>query len=134
MERKARIWIGIAAINGLMAVGAGAFGAHLLESRLDPRAAHTFELATRYQMYHSLALLGISWLICHRSSRIVSAAAMCMSIGIVFFCGSLYGLSLAGWRWLGPITPIGGSFLMLGWLLLTIGALKPSRPALPGTG
>ena len=134
MERKARIWIGIAAINGLMAVGAGAFGAHFLESRLDPRAAHTFELAARYQMYHSLALLGISWLICNRSNRIFSAAAMCLLVGIVLFSGSLYGLSLAGWRWLGPVTPIGGAFLLLGWLLLTIGALKPSRSAFTGAG
>ena len=44
--------------------------------------------------------------------------------GIVLFCGSLYAMCLFEWKWLGPVTPLGGAFLMVGWLLLAIAALR----------
>ncbi len=55
-----------------------------------------------------------------------------MIAGTVLFFGSLYGLALLNWRWLGPITPIGGIALMGGWLLLVIAACR--RPSPPGRG
>jgi len=111
-------WVMIAAINGLLAVALGAFGAHVLKDRLEPAQLSSFEVGIRYQMYHALALLAIAWVMTVRPSRSARAAAVFMLIGIILFSGSIYGLTLASWRWLGPVTPIGGMSLMIGWLLL----------------
>ncbi len=122
-------WLAIAAINGFLAVAAGAFGAHALKGTLDADAMNAFDVGVRYQMYHALALLAVAS-VCHaRPSRAVRAAGICMLIGIVLFTGSLYGLTLLNWRWLGPVTPIGGVFLLIGWLLLAMGAVRNSPPA-----
>lgn len=117
-------WVALAALNGLIAVAAGAFGAHALKSRLEPDRLAIFEVGVRYQMYHALALLAVAWMVSTRPSRVAFAAGICMFVGIVLFSGSLYGLSLVRWRWLGPITPIGGLAFILGWLLLAIAGFK----------
>ena len=123
-------WLAIAAINGFLAVAAGAFGAHALTGTLDADAMNAFDVGVRYQMYHALALLAVAS-VCHtRPSRAIRAAGICMLIGIVLFTGSLYGLTLLNWRWLGPVTPIGGVFLLIGWLLLAVSAW----PHDPSTG
>lgn len=115
-------WAAIAAVNGLLAVAAGAFGAHALAKRLDPGELATFDVGVRYHMYHALALFAVAWLMSLRSSRAIRVSASCMMAGIVLFSGSLYGMSFTGWRWLGPVTPIGGMLLMTGWLLLAVAA------------
>ena len=120
-------WLSIGAVNGLLAVAAGAFGAHFLKNRLSAGDLTTFETAARYQMYHALTLLAIASMAHARPSATVSGAGWCMLLGIVFFSGSLYGLSLGGWKWLGPITPIGGLLLMAGWLLLAIATFSMPR-------
>ena len=120
-------WISIAALLGLTAVGAGAFGAHALRDRLTPEHLASFEVAVRYQMFHALALLGAAWVSSRRPSRLVRAASVAILIGVVLFSGSLYGLTLADWKWLWPLTPLGGMILMIGWLLLAIGAWPKDR-------
>jgi len=117
-----RRWVIVASINGLLAVALGAFGAHSLKHIIDESALATYEVGVRYQMYHALALLGVACFMSIQPTKMVKASAWCMLIGILFFSGSLYGLSLAGWRWLGPVTPLGGFFFILGWLCLAIGA------------
>jgi len=117
-------WVAVAAINGLIAVVAGAFGAHYLKSHLDAEALNAFEVGVHYQMYHALALLAVAWVMSVRPARLVSASAVCMLLGIVLFTGSLYVMTLLGWKWIGPVTPVGGALLMVGWLLLAIAALR----------
>ena len=121
-------WVAIAALNGLIAVAAGAFGAHALKARLAPEALATFETGARYQMYHALALLAAAWVMSVAPSRSGTAAAWCFLLGILFFSGSLYGLSLMKWRWLGLVTPIGGALFLAGWLLLGIAAMRMRAP------
>lgn len=120
-------WLSIGALNGFLGVAAGAFGAHFLKNRLSVCDLATFETAARYQMYHALALLTISALAHARPSGTVSIAGWCMLLGILLFSGSLYGLTLGGWKWLGPITPIGGLLLLAGWLMLAVAAFGASR-------
>ena len=115
-------WIAIGAVNGLLAVAAGAFGAHGLKDHLSPSDLNTFEIAARYHMYHSLAMLAVGWVSSRRGGRAVTGAGVCMLIGVVLFSGSLYGLSMLAWRGLALVTPIGGLFFMIGWLLLAIAA------------
>jgi uncharacterized membrane protein YgdD (TMEM256/DUF423 family) len=119
-----RTFIAAGAILGGLAVAAGAFGAHALESRLPPARLETFELAARYQMYHALALLAAGW-IAERAAGSASIAAGWLFIaGALVFCGSLYLLAADAPRWLGAVTPIGGLCLLGGWGALTAAALR----------
>lgn len=117
-------WVVVAAVNGLIAVMSGAFGAHVLASRLDAKSLNVFEIGARYQMYHAIALLGVAWMMTVRPGRVISASGFCMLFGVVLFSGSLYAISLTHWTWLGPVTPFGGLLLMTGWLLLAVAALR----------
>lgn len=124
-------WVTLAALNGMMAVIAGAFGAHALRGRLDLEARLIFEVGARYQMYHALALLAVAWMSSLQTSRLVRMSGVCMVLGIVLFSGSLYGLALTGMRWLVAITPLGGLLLVVGWLLLAVAGIT-TRCSNPG--
>lgn len=125
----------IAAFLAMTAVVAGAFGAHALKTRLTPESLATFETAARYQMYHALGMLGVCWVMSVRPSRCVTAAGLCMLIGVILFSGSLYLLCFFTWRWLGPVTPLGGAFLIVSWLLLIIAApVRENESTNPSVG
>ena len=120
-----RTFLAIAALLGLLAVAAGAFGAHALEARLTPDRLAIFETAARYQMYHALALLAVALAgALLRESATLNAAGWSFLAGTIVFCGSLYLLALGGPRWLGAITPIGGLAFLAGWALLGLAALR----------
>lgn len=119
-------WLAVGSFFGLTAVALGALAAHGLKSHLDEGALATFEVGVRYQMYHAFALLVAGWLASQRPSPIATASAFLFTAGIVLFSGSLYGLVLVGWKWLGPVTPIGGGALMAGWTCLGIVAFRRS--------
>jgi uncharacterized membrane protein YgdD (TMEM256/DUF423 family) len=105
------------------AVAIGAFGAHGLKATLAATGkAETFETAARYQMYHALAILLLAALAAHLPAKRIRLISWLFSVGIVFFSGSLYVLSLTGVLWLGAVAPIGGLSLMAAWLLLTLSA------------
>jgi uncharacterized membrane protein YgdD (TMEM256/DUF423 family) len=131
-EAGSTVWMGIAAINGLIAVAAGAFGAHALEGSLEPRSLEVFELSARYQMYHALAMLAAGWLCTTQASRAAAASAALMLAGIILFSGSLYALSLTGSKWLGAVTPFGGTCFLLGWLVMAVAAFRGRHEARAG--
>lgn len=112
------------AISGLLAVAAGAFGAHALRAQLAPGQLLTFETAARYQMYHALALLAVAWASTRWPGLPVRAAGWLFIGGTVLFSGSLYILALTGARWLGAVTPLGGLLFLAGWLSLAAGIVK----------
>lgn len=115
-------WLAVAAINGFLAVAAGAFGAHALQGRLEPHALAVFETGARYQMYHALAI-GLAAALAARS---VAAQVACWLFlaGIVLFSGSLYALALTGVRALGFVTPFGGFAFLAGWAALAWAATR----------
>ncbi|MBI3675844.1 MAG: DUF423 domain-containing protein [Proteobacteria bacterium] len=119
------VWLFIAAINGLIAVAAGAFGAHGLQGKLDAHALQIFETAARYQMYHGLAI-GLAAFASRSAaaSTAANAASGFFLAGIVLFCGSLYLLSLTGIKGLGIVTPFGGLAFLAGWVALAWSATK----------
>ena len=111
-----RLAAGLAGI----AVALGAFGAHAMKDHYEAAVLQTFETAVRYQMYHALAIGLCAALGMH--GRRTGAAAICFLVGIVLFCGSIYGLVFLQAKWLGPVTPIGGVAFLAGWLLLVLRA------------
>ena len=109
-----------AALLMAIAVGLGAFGAHVLKSYLDQSALAIFETGVRYQFYHSLSLLACGILYKDFSGKRLIWAARMFMIGILIFCVSLYALALLlpDYKFIGAITPLGGLSFIVGWLLL----------------
>ncbi len=115
-----RLWLFLAALNGLVAVSADAYGWHLLVAE-DP-LREMFNMAVRYQMWHALALLAVAWLF-ERAPTPARIAGWSFTAGIVLFCGVLYALALTGAVPVTGAAPIGGGLLMAGWAAFGWGAL-----------
>ena len=118
----ARFFLTIASIFAGLSVILGAFASHGLQSRLSERALEIWETGTKYQMYHSLALILVALLLFNEtiSSTFLPIAGFAFIAGIVLFSGSLYALSLSGTKWLGIITPLGGVAFIVGWICLAV--------------
>ncbi len=116
-RRSCQTLIAVGSLFAALAVAAGAFGAHMLKSILDPPMLAVFETAARYQMYHALGMIAVGLAGQVFSCPQVARAGWCFAAGIFLFCGSLYGVSLLGIRWLGAMTPIGGLAFITGWSL-----------------
>ncbi|WP_026464744.1 DUF423 domain-containing protein [Adhaeribacter aquaticus] len=117
MSHKTILVIG--ALLGALGVMIGAFGAHGLAKILEANGrTETFETAVKYHMYHALAMLVTGLILFNVPSKFIHLAGLFFLIGVLIFSGSLYILSLTNIKWLGAITPIGGLFLIAGWLSL----------------
>jgi uncharacterized membrane protein YgdD (TMEM256/DUF423 family) len=120
-----------AGLFGLTGVALGALGAHALKATLAERGMmQAWETGARYHLFHAVALLALAaWARAGNPNggRMASRVAACWCTGLVLFSGSLYWLALGGPRWLGPVTPLGGVALMIGWLLVVIAAFSRDR-------
>lgn len=121
----------LAAFFGGLAVALGAFGAHGLERiTTDEKVLHGFQTAVQYQVYHALALLAIALLYEKTPGKWIKWAGNCFVTGIILFSGSLYLLTFlkiqenSAVKIVGPVTPIGGLFFIIGWACLVVAALK----------
>lgn len=121
---QARHLIGYGAINMLIAVAAGAFGAHALKPSLSPEMLSIWHTAANYQMVHALGLIAIGLMMPGFNTVVLRRAGLIMLIGTLIFSGSLYALALSGIRMLGAITPIGGAAFLLAWAMLAWAALR----------
>ena len=130
VNRKGLGWASLGAGLAGLSVMLGAFGAHSLKARLTEKKLATFHTATDYLGYHALGLIliGILIYLLHRdTARKLNRSATWIIVGMVFFCGSLYGLVFDGPRFLGPITPLGGLCFMIGWFTVTTTLFKKSK-------
>lgn len=109
-------WIRIAAVNMAMAVTLGAFGAHGLKKIADSYALQIWHTATLYLFIHGLGLLVLGVL--QQQGYRVQKSASVLQLGILIFSGTLYAVALGLPKWLGAITPIGGTLLIIGWVML----------------
>lgn len=124
---KANLVIQLAALSGFLSVALGAFGAHGLKNRLSQDMMAIYHTAVQYQFLHTLALLAVGILIQQwGKSTALTVSAVSFLFGILIFSGSLYVLSFTGIRWLGAITPIGGTAFLAGWISLFFAAYKAS--------
>ncbi|MBK8648581.1 MAG: DUF423 domain-containing protein [Gemmatimonadetes bacterium] len=119
-----RLFLIIAAFSGAVSVGAGAFGAHALRARLEPRLLEVFQTGAQYQMYHALALVGVAWVASRWPGALSTASGWLFVAGTVLFSGSLYAMALTGVRALGAITPLGGVCFIAGWVTLAVAVMR----------
>jgi uncharacterized membrane protein YgdD (TMEM256/DUF423 family) len=115
---SARLIILCSAFSGFISVAFGAFGAHLLKEQLSSRLYEVLQTGIQYQMFHTLALLGVGLLMLRQPIKGLSLTAVLFLAGIIFFSGSLYAMALSGQHWLGAVTPIGGLLFLAGWMNL----------------
>ncbi len=119
----------IASVFGILAVILGAFGAHGLKQMVSAEALDTWHTAVQYQFYHTLAMLFLATF-SRFKSRAINAASWFFTAGILLFSGSLYLIStkdllnIENGSLLGPLTPIGGLFFILGWICLLVATIK----------
>ena len=120
-----KLFISLGSLNAMLAVMLGAFGAHALKERLSPEMMEVFHTGVQYHFYHALGLILIGLVAYHFPESVwLKWAGWLMFAGIVLFSGSLYILAGTGIRWLGAITPVGGTAFIISWILLTIAVLK----------
>jgi len=113
-----RTLIILAALNMIVAVGAGAFGAHGLKQTLGTDMLAVWQTGVQYHLIHALGLFAIALMGARYASPQLAIAGWLMFAGIVLFSGSLYALALTGTRILGIITPIGGTAFLAAWSLV----------------
>ncbi|OEE68314.1 hypothetical protein A1OO_21570 [Enterovibrio norvegicus FF-33] len=112
---KGNKFAAVGCLFAAMAVALGAFVAHGLKSQITPYALSIIEKGVQYQLWHALALIVLGLWLMVAPQRLLVIAGGFIVVGILCFSGSLYGLALTDWRWLWPVTPIGGMSLLIGW-------------------
>jgi len=115
--------VGSALVAGA-AVAIGAMGAHAFREVGDARGADLMALASQYLMWHALAALALT-----RLAARLEAAIIVLLVSAVLFAATLVLLALGAPSWLGAMTPVGGSGLIIGWLMAAWGLLQGRRPA-----
>lgn len=120
-----KVFIILGALNALLSVAFGAFGAHVLADKLEPKYMDIWGKGVTYQMLHAVGLLIVGVLLGKLpANTLLSWSGWVMFAGIVLFSGSLYVLSLTQINVLGAITPFGGIAFIASWLLIIIAAVK----------
>lgn len=120
----------LASFYGFTAVILGAFGAHALKARLSPERLISFETGVRYQLIHAVVLLLIALLAARAPSAWLTASGRLIAIGVPLFSVSIYLLAtrdllgMPGLSRLGPVTPLGGLLMILGWLTLLVWSVR----------
>lgn len=123
-----KLYLLLTALLGGSGVILGAFGAHGLRGRVSENLLEAYKTGVHYQLIHALALFGVVLLMQQWGERTsLLAAGALFVLGVLFFSGSLYGLTFGGPRWLGPVTPLGGLLMIGGWVALFIAALNIAK-------
>lgn len=121
---KHNVIISVGSFNAALAIALGAFAAHGLEKHLDERSIQVFNTAADFHFWHALGIILVG-VIAKASPKInYSSIAILMNLGIILFCGSLYVLSTTGIKWLGMITPFGGTAFIIAWTWLAWKSLR----------
>ncbi len=122
MEARLNRMIQVGAFTAGIAVTLGAMGAHFLQSHLTEVDLGIYEIGVRYQFYHAIAILITAAIYAQHDRKGLKWTYRFFLVGMFFFSGSLYTLSVSEWligtrlTWLGAITPIGGMFFIVGWI------------------
>lgn len=127
LSSTSRHFLALGAFLAFLSVGLGAFGAHALKMSLSGDMLRIYQTGVEYQFYHALGLILVGLIYQHYPVRKVAIAGWLILVGIIIFSGSLYLLSLSGIRWLGAVTPLGGTAFLLAWLTLAYALIRPVK-------
>ncbi len=122
----------VAAVLGASGVALGAIGAHAFKETLTKRGTTaSWQTATMYQLFHATALLGLA----AHGHTVAPLAGKLLAAGTVMFSGSIYCLSLGigPKAILGPTTPLGGLFMIGGWVVIGLTVSSSSVTADKGS-
>jgi uncharacterized membrane protein YgdD (TMEM256/DUF423 family) len=111
----------VGGILGFLGVGAGAFGAHAMQSRLEPSRLDNWKTAADYEIWHALATVAAGLAAASWGSDLIVAAGWFFVVGTIVFSGSVFVLAWTGDRRWGAVTPVGGVLFLLGWASLSVG-------------
>lgn len=115
----ARWFLMLGALLAALGVASGAFGAHALKSLLTPERLAVYQTAVQYHFYHAFGLLIVGLLLLKwPEAGGLRVAGWLLLAGLLLFSGSLYLLTLTGQRWLGAVTPLGGTAFIAAWLVV----------------
>jgi uncharacterized membrane protein YgdD (TMEM256/DUF423 family) len=119
-------YLAVGALLGFLAVAIGAFGAHALRGRLVAPSLLIWEKASFYHFVHVPVILMVSSFerLAIGTATGLRWALRCFILGVILFSGSLYGYALTGERILALITPIGGTLLLIGWMVLLVNVVR----------
>jgi|SRR5690606_2999217 len=124
-----RIFLALGASNAFLCVALGAMGAHKLKTILTPDMLTNFQTGVQYHFYHAIGLILVGLAIDRfPQARTLKFSGILMGTGILLFSGTLYVISLTGWRGLGMVAPLGGLSYMSAWLLFAYAVWK-NKPA-----
>ena len=121
-----KLYIITGSVFAALAILFGAFGSHALKEKLTPEQLEIYDIATRYLMFHALGIFAIGIFGYQVPSEVLTWPLLIMVFGILIFSGSLYLISLAGYKKLGMVTPIGGLALIISWLMVAYNIYKLS--------
>jgi uncharacterized membrane protein YgdD (TMEM256/DUF423 family) len=125
MTTSAKLFLAAGGFAALAAVALGAFGAHALKYRLPAEMLVVWHTGVEYHVCHALGLLAVGLVATQLpESALLKWSGWLMLAGIALFSGSLYALALSGERWLGAITPVGGTAFLAAWALFVAAVLR----------
>lgn len=127
-DRDLALWLG--GVLGFVGVACGAMGAHALRDRLDPAALEWWKTGAQYAQIHAVLCVAIALAVPPPRPRLLRLACGALVLGIVIFSGTLWAMALGAPRWLGAVTPLGGTSLLAAWLALAaagVGARRKPR-------
>ncbi|MAC82876.1 MAG: DUF423 domain-containing protein [Arcobacter sp.] len=125
LNQNSKKFLAIASFLFALAIAIGAFGAHGLKSIVSEKMLITYNTGVEYHFYNTLGLFVIAFLMNFKqNSKKLVISAWLVLIGLLIFSFSLYALVLINMPILGAVTPIGGSLLIIAWLLTTYAIVK----------
>ncbi len=125
LNNKIKVFLAISSFMMALAIGLGAFGAHGLKSILNESMLKVYNTGIQYHFYNTLGLFIATFIYALKPTSKKIFVSLCLIIiGMIIFSFSLYFLAILNLPILGAITPIGGSLLIIAWLLLSYGILK----------
>ena len=98
----------------------GAFGAHALKDKISEYSMSIYDKAVLYQTFHAFGVLFVAIIGQVFNTENFNICGILFIFGILLFSGSLFLLAITDIKWLGAITPIGGTFFIIGWIVLII--------------
>jgi len=125
LNKKTKILLVTASLMMALGIMIGAFGAHALKQFISDELMLVFDTGSKYHFFNTLGLFAIAFILQFKpDSKLLFIAGILVILGTLIFSVSLYLLVILKISWLGAITPIGGTLLIIGWIMTTVGIIK----------